>query len=471
MTGYSEAELMGTSLLNLVLREDRDTLTEHMGKLLNGEKPSVHEFRIVTKNASIKWVMETASPILHDGKRAITASVMDITEHKEAEEALKRSEEKYHDLCENSTDMILCIAPDGRLLYANHAWRETLGYGQDKIAGLSLFEFMPRDYVQHYLELFQQVISGESMSNVESVFVDNDGNRLTVEGNLNCRFTDGKPVYIRGIFRDVTERKQSQQEADSLVRESQEINRRLEQSNHELEDFARIASHDLQEPLRKISSFGALLRDSLKDKLDEDQDENLGFMVDGAKRMQAMIDDLLAYSRITTKAKPFQPVDPNTVIENLKNFELATVLNETKGTIHIPEPLLTVHGDPSQIHQLLQNLIANGLKFHRDGVPPLITINSHPMQNNTVRLDVQDNGIGIDEEYHEQVFVMFKRLHARTSYTGTGIGLAICKKIVQRHGGEIGVKSTLGEGSTFWFKLPRFGHSVENQSGGDGKNE
>ena len=233
ITGYSEAELIGTSLLNLVLREDRDTLTEHMGKLLNGEKPSVHAFRIVTKNASIKWVMETASPILHDGKRAITASVMDITEHKEAEEALKRSEEKYHDLCENSTDMILCIAPDGRLLYANHAWRETLGYGQDKIAGLSLFEFMPRDYVQHYLELFQQVISGESMSNVESVFVDNDGNRLTVEGNLNCRFTDGKPVYIRGIFRDVTERKQSQQEADSLVRESQEINRRLEQSNRE----------------------------------------------------------------------------------------------------------------------------------------------------------------------------------------------------------------------------------------------
>ncbi len=194
-------------------------------------------------------------------------------------------------------------------------------------------------------------------------------------------------------------------------------------------------------------------------------------MVDGAKRMQAMIDDLLAYSRITTKAKPFQPVDPNTVIENLKNFELATVLNETKGTIHIPEPLLTVHGDPSQIHQLLQNLIANGLKFHRHGVPPLITINSHPMQNNTVRLDVQDNGIGIDEEYHEQIFVMFKRLHARTSYTGTGIGLAICKKIVQRHGGEIGVKSTPGEGSVFWFKLPRFGHPVENQSGGDGKNE
>ena len=145
------------------------------------------------------------------------------------------------------------------------------------------------------------------------------------------------------------------------------------------------------------------------------------------------------------------------MIENLKNFELASALDETKGEILIPQPLLCVHGDPSQIHQLLQNLIANGLKFRRDGIPPLITIHSHPVPNNMVRLDVRDNGIGIGTEYHEQIFTMFKRLHSRTSYKGTGIGLAICKKIVQRHGGDIGVKSKPGEGSTFWFTLPRFG--------------
>jgi light-regulated signal transduction histidine kinase (bacteriophytochrome) len=253
-----------------------------------------------------------------------------------------------------------------------------------------------------------------------------------------------------------------------LLKEVKEINHKLEQSNRELEEFAHIASHDLQEPLRKISSFGALLQTSLIDQLDDDQRENLGFMVDGATRMQLMIDDLLAYSRITTRAKPFQHVDPNKVMEDLQNFELSAALDETKGTILIPNPLLTVYGDPSQVHQLFQNLIANGLRFHRDGIPPAMTISSYPMQNNMVRFDVQDNGIGIDPEYHERIFVMFKRLHPPTLYKGTGIGLAICKKIVQRHGGEIGVKSTPGEWTTFWFTLPRFGQSGVLSSGGKG---
>ena len=457
ITGYAEDELIGTSPLKLVLGEDRDMVGEHTVKLLKEGESSVHEFRVVTKNANIKWVVEAASPISYEGKQAVIANLMDITEHKQAEEAFRMSAERYHDLCENANDMIQCFTPDGRIVFVNRAWRETLGYSEGEIAGLSLFEIIHPDFVEHYLELFQRVISGEKISNVGAVFIGKNGNKVPVEGNVNCKFVDGKPVYLRGIFRDVTERKQERDEAEALLKDVKEINRRLEQSNRELEDFAHIASHDLQEPLRKISSFGALLRDSLKGKLDEDQCENFDFMVDGAGRMQSMIDDLLAYSRITTKAKPFQQVDPSRVIENLKNFELASALNETKGEILIPQPLLCVHGDPSQIHQLLQNLIANGLKFHRDGIPPLITIHSHPVPNNMVRLDVRDNGIGIGTEYHEQIFTMFKRLHSRTSYKGTGIGLAICKKIVQRHGGDIGVKSKPGEGSTFWFTLSRFG--------------
>ena len=457
ITGYAEDELLGTSPLKLVLREDRNMVGEHMVKMLKEGKLFVHEFRVVTKNANIKWVVEATSSMSYEGNPAVIANLMDITKHKQAEEAFKQSAEIYHDLCENANDMIQCFTPDGRIVFVNRAWRETLGYSEDEIAGLSLFEIIHPDFVEHYLELFQRVISGEKISNLIAIFIGKNGNKVPVEGNVNCKFVDGKPVYLRGIFRDITERKRERDEAEALLKDVKEINRRLEQSNRELEDFAHIASHDLQEPLRKISSFGALLRDSLKDKLDEDQCENLDFMVDGAGRMQSMINDLLAYSRITTKAKPFQQVDPGRVLENLKNFELATALDETNGTILIPQPLLTVHGDPSQIHQLLQNLIANGLKFHQDGIPPLITIHSHPVQNNMVRLDIRDNGIGIGGEYHEPIFTMFKRLHARTRYQGTGIGLAICKKIVQRHGGDIGVKSKPGEGSTFWFTLPRFG--------------
>jgi light-regulated signal transduction histidine kinase (bacteriophytochrome) len=172
-----------------------------------------------------------------------------------------------------------------------------------------------------------------------------------------------------------------------------------------------------------------------------------------------MINDLLVYSRITTKAKPFQPVDLNQVVENLRHFELSSAFEETKGEILIPNPLVAVYGDPSQIHQLLQNLIANSLKFHRDDIPPRISINSHPTRGNKIRITVQDNGIGIDPKYHEQVFVMFKRLHPVTRYQGTGIGLAICKKIVQRHGGEIGIESIPKDGTVIWFTLPRFNHS------------
>ncbi|HEY87885.1 MAG TPA: PAS domain S-box protein [Dehalococcoidia bacterium] len=471
ITGRSESELIGTSPLSLILDEDRDITRENAVKVLKEEHSLVHEFRIVAKNSRIKWVIQVSSPLSYEGKPAIVANIIDITEQKRKEENERRNGEVYLDLCENATDMIICIMTDGRLKYVNREFRETLGFNEDEIMHMSLFEIMPKDDVHQCLELFQRVISGEKIGNLEATFINKNGYRITVEGTINCRLIEGKPLYIRGIFRDVSDRKRAQAEAAALVKDVQDINRRLETSNRELEDFAHIASHDLQEPLRKINSFGELLQESLKGKLDEDEYENLNFVIDGAKRMQAMIDDLLTYSSITTKAKSLQAVDLNIIIENLKNFELATVLNETKGTIVIPNTLLAAYGDPSQIHQLLQNLIGNGLKFHRDGVSPVITITDYSMQDNMVRFDVTDNGIGINKEYDEQVFVMFKRLHSRQSYKGTGIGLAICKKIIERHGGQIGIKSIPDKGSTFWFTLSRFGESSDKYSRGNGNSE
>jgi len=178
--------------------------------------------------------------------------------------------------------------------------------------------------------------------------------------------------------------------------------------------------------------------------------------------MQDMIEALLTYSRLTTRAKPPQQVYLNEVIEDLKKLGLATLLDETQGTIHIPEPLPPVQADPIQMTQLFQNLIGNGLKFHKEGIPPEITIRAQGVENKMIRIEVEDNGIGIDEKYYEQLFTMFKRLHSRAEYEGTGIGLASCKKIVGRHGGNIGVKSTLGKGSTFWFTLPRGSYLKEN---------
>ncbi len=231
-------------------------------------------------------------------------------------------------------------------------------------------------------------------------------------------------------------------------------NVKLERSNKELHDFAYIASHDLREPMRKISAFGQLLQESQKGKLDEDEEENFAFMIDGATRMQQMVNDLLVYSRVSTKAKPSECVDLNEVIENLKEVELAVQLEETGGIINVPEPLPPVAADPSQIHQLLQNLIGNGLKYSRKGVAPLIAVRGRVVNGNMVCIAVQDNGIGIEEQYCANIFGMFKRLHSREDYEGSGIGLAVCKKIVERHGGEIGVESNPGVGSTFWFTMP-----------------
>jgi signal transduction histidine kinase len=243
------------------------------------------------------------------------------------------------------------------------------------------------------------------------------------------------------------------QQLESEVAERKRIQKALEISNSELTDFVYVASHDLREPLRKISSFGQLLQKSLQGRLSDDEQENLEFMIDGSDRMTMMIDGLLTYSRANTKDILLEIVDLNEVIERLKELELGMLLEETGSIIEIPQPLPKVQADPVQMEQLLQNLIANGIKYRKEGVKPRITIKAKEVPDNKVRIEVQDNGIGIAPEYHDEIFKMFKRLHSRREYDGCGIGLSVCKKIVGRHGGRLGVESEPGVGSTFWFTI------------------
>ncbi len=244
------------------------------------------------------------------------------------------------------------------------------------------------------------------------------------------------------------------QQLESEITERKKAEQALEKSNRELKEFTYVASHDLREPLRKISSFGKLLSDSLKDKLSKDDEENLEFMIDGASRMQQMIEALLTYSRVTTKAVESVPVDLNKVVEELCGIELAVKIEETGTEIEVPERLGNIKCDPAQIRQLMQNFIANAIKYQKKDTTPEVVIRTRSLDDGMVRVEVQDNGIGIKEDHFKNVFVMFKRLHSMSEYEGTGIGLAVCKKIVERHGGNIGVSSTYGEGSTFWFTMP-----------------
>lgn len=223
----------------------------------------------------------------------------------------------------------------------------------------------------------------------------------------------------------------------------------LARSNAELEQFAYVASHDLQEPLRMVTSYVQLLARRYKGKLDEDADDFIAYAVDGATRMQELINDLLAYSRIETRGRDFEPTDCKVILDRtLINLQRAI---EESGAVVSHDPLPTVMADASQLIQLFQNLIGNALKFHSEE-PPRIHISVS--QDHEWVFCVRDNGIGIEPSYRERIFTIFERLHSRAEYPGTGIGLAICKKIVERHGGRIWVESELGKGSSFYFTLP-----------------
>jgi two-component system, sensor histidine kinase and response regulator len=225
----------------------------------------------------------------------------------------------------------------------------------------------------------------------------------------------------------------------------------LQRSNTELEQLAYVASHDMQEPLRMVASYLQLVARRYKGKLDADADEFIGYAVDGAKRMQALINDMLAYSRVGTKARPFEPVDCNKVFETvLANLRIAI---QESGAQITRSPLPKVMGDPMQLLQLFQNLIGNAMKFKRES--PVCVHVSAVAEDDAWHFTVEDNGIGIAPEYYARIFVLFQRLHGRGDYPGTGIGLAICKKIVERHGGAISVESQVGVGSTFHFTIPR----------------
>lgn len=275
-------------------------------------------------------------------------------------------------------------------------------------------------------------------------------------------------IAFVSLYKDSLETIQEQQEVlkkeeEALRQANSELEiytKELQRSNAELEQFAYVASHDLQEPLRVVASFTQLLQRRYKDKLDADANEFIAYAVEGANRMQRLINDLLSYSRIHTRGKPFEEVDCEEILGEARvNLQLAI---EKSGAMVTNDRLPTVMGDASQLMRLLQNLIDNAVKFAGEEAPR-VHISSEKRDAEWL-FSVRDNGIGIDPQYHERIFVIFQRLHGREEYPGTGIGLAICRRIVERHGGRIWVESAPGKGSTFSFTLPSTGgHEREKE--------
>jgi len=254
-----------------------------------------------------------------------------------------------------------------------------------------------------------------------------------------------KPVQYVSIRYEITQRKNAEEQLRVYAD-------RLEVSNRELQDFASVAAHDLQEPLRKIQTFGDRMITKYQDVLPAEGKDYLERMLASAKRMRKLIDDLLTFSRVTTQAKPFETVNLNQLLKDVLS-DLEIQIERVKGSVQVGD-LPKIDADPSQMRQLFQNLISNALKFHKKDLSPLVSVQARAISRAWIEITVTDNGIGFEEKYLDRIFTIFQRLHGRTEYEGTGVGLAVCRRIVERHSGSITAKSALGEGAKFIITLP-----------------
>lgn len=366
-------------------------------------------------------------------------------ENKKLVEELRQSEERWLALL-NKTPVGVCFTnEEGFLDAVNPAYCEIYGYTTEELLGQHFTVVVPKGDREELAKLHDAFIAGQGEARGEWEVINKKQEILTVLCDATrIRSADGRLQKATFVM-DITRRKRAEQ---ALQHYTQELRR----SNQELQEFASIASHDLQEPLRKIISFGDLLRGRLQDVGDESSREYVERMQGAARRMKSLIEDLLQYARVTAKAQPFSETCLETVMGEVLG-DLETYILETRGCIEVG-PLPTVLADKRQMGQLFQNLLGNALKFHRPDQAPVVSVISTSLED-CWEICIQDNGIGFDERYKERIFGPFQRLHGPNEYPGSGMGLAICQKIVERHRGSIMAQSILGEGSLFKIRLAK----------------
>jgi PAS domain S-box-containing protein len=362
-----------------------------------------------------------------------------------AEEALREAGERFRTLANNISQLAWMADEKGDIFWYNQRWFDYTGTTLEEMSGLGWQKVHHPDHVQQVatkiIKCFQ---SGEVWEDTFPLR-GRDGNyRWFLSQAVPIRDPEGKVRRWFGTSTDITERKQSE---EHLVRTVGE----LERSNDELEQFAYVASHDLQEPLRMVSSYTQLLANRYKGRLDSDADEFIAYAVDGANRMQGLIQDLLAYSRAGTNGKALREISSEKALQEALTSLQTTI--EESGTVVTHDLLPAIKMDDLQLAQVFQNLVGNAIKY-RSAEAPKVHVTATKNGGQEWIFSVRDNGMGIDPQYFERIFILFQRLHGRKEFKGTGIGLTICKKIVERAGGRIWVESQVEKGSTFYFALP-----------------
>jgi PAS domain S-box-containing protein len=439
--GRPLAEMLGRPFVEYVAPEDRDATMEVFDReVFHGPGVAGFRNRYESADGSRRWLEWSSKADVAAGR--VYAVARDITERREAEEVLLEASLYARGLIEASLDPLVTINPQGKITDVNQATEEATGHPRDDLVGTDFADYFTEP--ERARAGYQRVLLDGLVRDYPLTIRHVSGREMAVLYNATVfRNESGELQGVFAAARDFTEteraRERLQDYADDLAR-----------SNAELEQFAYVASHDLQEPLRMVTGFVGLLERRYGQQLGPEADEYIAFAVEGAHRMQGLINDLLTYSRVGTRGHEFRQVDvADAVAEALLNLRVA--IEESHADVRCGK-LPTVGADRRQVVQLFQNLIGNAVKFHGES-PPKVRIGARRDANGW-RFYVQDNGIGIAPQHTDQVFVIFGRLHSREAYPGTGIGLAICKKIVERHGGRIWVESKPGHGSTFWLTLP-----------------
>ncbi len=376
----------------------------------------------------------------------VTAAIRDISLRKNAEKYLAQMEGRYRGLLEAAPDAMVVVNQAGDIVLLNLQAEKQFGYRRDELLGQKVKNIIPEGFAERLiadgLRSAEDALAQRIGTGIELIARRKDGSEFPIELMLSPLDSAGG-ILVTAAIRDITVRKDAEK---ALAHKVEELSR----SNEELGQFAYIASHDLQEPLRMVASYTQLLSRRYTGKLDADADEFIAFAVDGANRMQRLIQDLLTYSRVGTKANHLRNISSEDALQRAQiNLQRSI---EDSGALVTHDPLPAVMADETQLIQLFQNLIGNAIKYQAPGTPR-VHISVTENGGDSWTFSVRDNGLGIDPKYFERIFGMFQRLHKRDEFDGTGIGLAICKKIVERHGGNISVESALGEGSNFRFAL------------------
>jgi PAS domain S-box-containing protein len=448
--GYPRDELLGQPVKNIIpegfaerliaddLRSAEEALAQQIGTgiELTGRRRDGSEFPIELM----------LSPLASAEGILVTAAIRDISIRKAAEQHLAQMEGRYRGLLEAAPDAMVVVNQGGEIVLLNLRAETQFGYPRDELLGQPVKNIIPEGFAERLiaddLRSAEEALAQQIGTGIELTGQRKDGSEFPIELMLSP-LASAEGILVTAAIRDISIRKAAERR---LAEKVQELNR----SNDELGQFAYIASHDLQEPLRMVASYTQLLSRRYKGKLDSDADEFIAFAVDGANRMQRLIQDLLTYSRVGTKGDELIDTSSEEALQQaLTNLQGVI---EDSGALVTHDPLPPVRADATLLVQLFQNLVGNAIKYQNLGIPR-VHVSAVRNTKKGWEFSVKDNGIGIDPKYFERIFGMFQRLHKREEFVGTGIGLAICKKIVERHGGSISVQSQPGQGSTFKFPL------------------